>query len=103
MSATKAQTILSDIVDMIGADVALLAARVGEDGKRSELCLDDARRVAVYADRLEAIVRHEKTRPLRDANLSQLLERVKQNPELMEALTARGITIPAVPEAIDDE
>ena len=86
MSSTKAQTTLAAIVDMISEDVDLLAARTRRDGARTELSLDDARRVAVYADRLEAIVRHEKVRPLRDSSLQDLIERAKRIPELADAL-----------------
>jgi len=101
VSATKAQSILSQIVDMIGADVGLLMARTKRDGAETELSLDDARRVAVYADRLEAIVRHEKARPLRDASLGDLIERAKRIPELADALRQlHGSTVETEP---DDE
>ena len=86
MNTTKAQSTLAEIVDIIADDVALIQARVNQSGAKAELNLDDARRVAVYADRLEAIVRHEKVRPLKGNDMQSLIERASKIPELLDAL-----------------
>lgn len=94
MTSSKAQSTLAAVVDMIAADVDLLQKRVGDAS--AELSLDDARRITLYADRLEAIVRHERVRPLRDASLGDLIERAKRIPELRDAIRKFEDTTPGV-------
>ena len=83
----KAQGILDDIVDLIAVDVAQLGVKLRDEVTAKQWTVDDARRLGIYADRLESIIRHGGPRK-GGGTLDELKERALQIPELRDALVA---------------
>lgn len=85
----KAQGILDEIVDLIAVDVAQLGVKLRDAVTAKEWTVDDARRLGIYADRLEAIIRHQSGKGTKDRSLDELMERALKIPELADALRGR--------------